>query len=60
MGEFSNIHMNGSEVFKFAVRAVPSVSLEAAASPSMQIHAENSRMHAVMPAGLGGLCTDLL
>ena len=26
LGEFSNIHMNGSEVFKFAVRAVPSVS----------------------------------
>ena len=26
MGEFGNICMNGSEVFKFAVRAVPSVS----------------------------------
>ena len=25
VGEFDNISMNGSEVFKFAVRAVPSV-----------------------------------
>ena len=25
-GSFSNVFMNGSEVFKFAVRAVPSVS----------------------------------
>lgn len=24
-GSFSNVFMNGSEVFKFAVRAVPSV-----------------------------------
>ena len=24
-GAFANIHMNGSEVFKFAVRAVPMV-----------------------------------
>ena len=26
LGEFGNICMNGSEVFKFAVRAVPSAS----------------------------------
>lgn len=44
-GAFDNIHMNGQEVFKFAVRAVPTVRIPQQCRPwvAVEVHKVNSR-----------------